>query len=78
MNKIAIDKNRCKGCMLCMPFCPKDLISMSQELNSCGYYFAVFNESANKCTACTFCAQMCPETGIEVYKNDKKNINEGK
>ncbi len=64
--------------MLCMPFCPKALISMSKELNSCGYYFAVFNESVNKCTACTLCAQMCPETGIEVYLNDKKNTNKGK
>ncbi|MDO8536200.1 MAG: 4Fe-4S dicluster domain-containing protein [Candidatus Omnitrophota bacterium] len=66
MPKIKIDKNRCKGCYLCIVNCPNSLIKIENELNAKGVKPAVF--SGGKCTGCAMCALICPEFIIEVYK----------
>ena len=65
---ITIDQERCKGCCLCIEYCPKDTISLSDKLNMKGYFVAVF-DSGKECTGCATCAVMCPEVAIEVYQN---------
>lgn len=62
---IEIDRERCKGCMLCVEFCPKKCISLSEELNLKGYFVAAFDAAA-ECTACGNCALVCPDVAIEV------------
>ena len=64
--RIHIDQERCKGCSLCIEFCPKQSIFLSETLNMKGYFVASFNEE-KECTACGTCAVMCPEVAIEVY-----------
>ncbi len=64
---IKIDKERCKGCQLCLITCPKKNIVLSEEFNEKGYHFAVFLDN-DGCTACTFCGRICPDMAIEVYK----------
>ena len=66
MPKIKINKDRCKGCYLCVVNCPNGLIKVSQALNVKGEKPAVF--SGGKCTGCAMCALICPEFIIEVYK----------
>ena len=66
MPKIKIDKNRCKGCYLCIVNCPNSLIKIEKELNVKGVKAAVF--AGGKCTGCAMCALICPEFIIEVYK----------
>ncbi|MFH1406827.1 MAG: 4Fe-4S dicluster domain-containing protein [Candidatus Omnitrophota bacterium] len=66
MPHIKIDQNKCKGCELCVVFCPKKLISVDKKLNVRGVYPAVFSGEA--CTGCCFCALICPDCAIEVYK----------
>lgn len=66
MPKIKIDRQRCKGCYLCVVNCPNGLIKISDELNIKGVKPASF--SGGKCTACTMCAVICPECIIEVYR----------
>ena len=69
---IRIDKERCKGCELCIEFCPKDSISMSEELNLKGYFVAAFvaaSDNGTECNGCGMCAVMCPEVAIEVEKS---------
>jgi len=66
MPRIKIDKNRCKGCYLCIVNCPNSLIKIEDELNAKGVKPAVF--SGGKCTGCGMCALICPEFIIEVYK----------
>ncbi len=70
MKKIKISADSCKGCGLCIKFCPKGLIKPSKSLNSRGVKPAVFKDSGDECTACMICAQVCPECCIEVYKQD--------
>ena len=62
---IEIDRERCKGCMLCMEFCPKKCISLSEELNLKGYFVAAFDATTD-CTACGNCVLVCPDVAIEI------------
>ena len=65
--KIDISREFCKGCEMCISFCPQKMISMSSELNGSGYSTAVFGKG-NECTGCAVCAVVCPEGAIEVYR----------
>jgi len=64
---ILIDGERCKGCSLCIDFCPKTSISLSDELNLKGYFVAAF-APGSACNGCGSCALMCPEAAIEVTR----------
>jgi 2-oxoglutarate ferredoxin oxidoreductase subunit delta len=64
---IEINSSLCKGCELCIYFCPKEVISLADKLNDAGYLPAkVSNEG--ECTGCATCALVCPEVAIEVYR----------
>jgi len=68
---ITIDEQRCKGCALCIEFCPKKVIVVSRKLNPGGYYPAEFVAADGKagCTGCAICGLVCPEVVIEVYRD---------
>ena len=70
---ITIDRELCKGCLLCVSVCPNHLIAVSDELNQMGYYPAEFRQIKNDkkriCTGCTTCAIICPDVAIEVYRD---------
>lgn len=68
MPKIEIDELRCKGCGLCTIACPKNLITLSEQINNYGYTPAVFQEDGIQCTGCALCAEMCPDVAIKVFK----------
>ena len=65
---IEIDQKVCKGCQLCIFFCPKASIAQSDKVNDSGYLAAVFNKNST-CTGCAICALVCPEVAIEVYRD---------
>lgn len=81
MSKIKIDKEKCKGCGLCIFYCPKEQIEISKELNEKGLQFAVFKDEG-ECTGCCICARMCPDAAIEVYRENtdhrEQNTERGK
>jgi 2-oxoglutarate ferredoxin oxidoreductase subunit delta len=64
---IEINQEVCKGCELCISFCPKKTIAASGKLNAAGYGPASF-DSVGECTGCAVCALVCPEVAIEVYR----------
>ena len=64
---IQIDRELCKGCQLCMEFCPKAVISLHTRVNAAGYIPAMPSNMA-ECTGCGVCAIVCPEVAIEVYR----------
>jgi len=70
--KIEIDRDRCKGCQMCIEVCPSNRIEMDNTLNKKGYYPARFKENPKEgekdCTGCAQCATVCPEVAIEVYR----------
>ena len=70
---IRIYTELCKGCYLCQSVCPLDLIVISEELNSKGYYPAKYSEDGAEaedrlCKGCALCAIVCPDVAIEVYR----------
>ncbi|MFO8009894.1 MAG: 4Fe-4S binding protein [Dehalococcoidia bacterium] len=64
---ITIDQELCKGCQICINFCPKGTISTSSTLNAAGYLPASFNDDGS-CTGCAICALVCPDVCIEVFR----------
>ncbi|MFH1867839.1 MAG: ferredoxin family protein [Candidatus Omnitrophota bacterium] len=67
MPKIKIDREKCKSCGLCIIYCPKDCIAISDKINKRGVKPVEPKKDA-KCTGCMSCAIMCPDCAIEVYK----------
>ena len=63
---IQIEQELCKGCDLCITFCPQGEICVSEKLNAAGYLPAMYGDN-QKCTGCAVCALVCPEVAIEVY-----------
>ncbi len=69
MSHIVIDKSRCKGCYLCINECPKNLLKISDSVNSLGVRLVEFDDPENVCLGCALCATRCPDIAItEVYK----------
>ena len=67
MAKIKINKNKCKGCMLCASVCPLGLIIRADKLNKRGVHCVEFKGNG-QCTGCSMCAIICPDVCIEVNK----------
>lgn len=67
MGKIKFDVHRCKGCGLCVMFCPQNNLRMSSELNEQGHPYAEEIPPGN-CNGCGLCFRMCPDAAIEVQR----------
>ena len=66
--RVQIDAERCKGCKLCVDFCPKDVIEMTTDrLNAKGITFAE-SVHPDQCIGCLACTLMCPDAAIELYR----------
>lgn len=64
---IEVDIEKCKGCEVCIPTCPTDVIALAKEVNGKGYHYA-YMEKPYECTGCTNCAVVCPDGVITVYR----------
>ena len=67
MPKINIDREKCKGCLLCARFCPKGALKQDKKLNKRGARPVKFDENI-ECAGCLMCAIICPDCCIEVFK----------
>jgi len=68
--KPIIEKDRCKGCELCVNACPEDVLAMSSEINAKGY-FVPSVEHPDDCTGCRYCLLVCPDTAIQIENKGK-------
>jgi len=65
---VKIDEERCKGCGLCVAFCPKHALALDEGcINSSGYHPAALLLDED-CTGCAVCALMCPDVAITVFR----------
>lgn len=62
--KIEVDEDYCKGCNLCIEFCPRDALKPAEELNKKGIHPPVQVEG--RCNACRLCELICPDFAITV------------
>lgn len=65
MKKIHFKTHRCKGCGLCVLFCPQNNLRMSEDLNDQGHSYPE-EIDPDRCTGCGLCFRMCPDVAIEV------------
>lgn len=68
MAKVILNKEKCKGCYLCLDVCPKHSLVISKELNSKGFQPVVFKDGG-ECAGCCMCARMCPDCCIIIEKD---------
>jgi 2-oxoglutarate ferredoxin oxidoreductase subunit delta len=64
--KVVIDRELCKGCLLCIRVCPAKVLEKDASLNSSGSYPS-FPAHPEKCVACGNCYEVCPDVCIEVF-----------
>ena len=70
--QVIIDKEKCKGCELCVSVCPvKILFINKEEINLKGYYTSAVSDQS-KCIACGNCGVMCPDGAITVNLIEKE------
>ncbi len=67
MPVVRIEGELCKGCELCIPFCPYGSLVMSRQLNELGLPMVSFKEGS-QCSGCRHCVIMCPEAAIEIFQ----------
>ncbi len=70
MNKVWIDGEYCKGCLICVDICPTKAIIPSKEINAKGYIIPVENDMG-RCKACGMCELMCPDFAIAIEEEDE-------
>ncbi|SDO63143.1 4Fe-4S dicluster domain-containing protein [Desulforhopalus singaporensis] len=67
LRELAINRDWCKGCGICVSFCPKKVL----ELDSKDKAVAVRPED---CICCKLCELRCPDLAIEVLiEQDKED-----
>jgi 2-oxoglutarate ferredoxin oxidoreductase subunit delta len=57
---IEINDAWCKGCAICVEFCPKDVLRMTSADK-------VEVQNLEACTKCLRCEQLCPDFAIVVH-----------
>jgi 2-oxoglutarate ferredoxin oxidoreductase subunit delta len=60
---IEIDDDLCKGCEICIAFCPLKVFENSEKLNRKGYYVPIVAKE-DECVGCRLCELLCPEFAI--------------
>ena len=59
------DETRCKGCGICIEFCPKNCLGFSDSFNEKGWRVSKMHRMKD-CIKCLMCQRMCPDFAIFV------------
>jgi 2-oxoglutarate ferredoxin oxidoreductase subunit delta len=60
---IVVDARFCKGCGVCIQFCPQHALKLTEEVNSRGF-FTPYLVDVSECTECRQCEYLCPDFAI--------------
>ena len=61
---LKINPSWCKGCGICVAFCPKDALEMADGKARL--------KDINECNLCTLCELRCPDYAIYIVKPERK------
>jgi len=64
---VLIFQNWCKGCMICVEFCPEDVLEYDSETGK------VYVARPENCTQCGRCELRCPDFAITRVKRENGN-----
>jgi 2-oxoglutarate ferredoxin oxidoreductase subunit delta len=59
---ITLDTDRCKGCGLCVAFCPENILNLDEKHHNVKGYHPVYISDSSACKGCCDCAQICPDS----------------
>ena len=59
---VHIRVERCKGCELCIDYCPTRVLALSADFNVNGYHYPTV--VSDTCIMCQACFTICPEFAI--------------
>lgn len=76
MATIHIDSKLCKGCGICVEFCPMKVFRLKEDLSESGIHLAVAAEE-EKCTVCRLCELYCPDFAVAVVERGKPSSRKG-
>ena len=63
--QVFVIPERCKGCELCVRFCPREVLQVSEQTNEKGYHLPdIIPGKEDGCVHCQFCTLVCPEFAI--------------
>lgn len=62
---LTFDEQYCKGCELCVHFCPKKILTITERFNQAGYPIAKCIDDTS-CIGCMMCVKMCPDSVIGI------------
>jgi 2-oxoglutarate ferredoxin oxidoreductase subunit delta len=60
---LVILQEQCKACSLCVEFCPKHVLCLTEKYNRKGYH-PVTACDIDACVNCEFCELICPDMAI--------------
>ena len=63
--KIRVLAEYCKGCGLCVPVCPKEILFLPEAVDRRGVHVVAVREDI-ECTGCLNCTTICPDAALEV------------
>ncbi|MEA5050957.1 MAG: 4Fe-4S binding protein [Oscillospiraceae bacterium] len=69
--KVTINEARCKGCGLCVDFCPKKVLALDTAKHNEKGYHPAHAANPQDCIGCAMCATMCPDCAITVEREAK-------
>ena len=81
VSRVRINEDRCKGCDLCIEYCPTEVFEKSKTPNQKGYFLPVVAHP-ERCTdlkthkllnrnVCRFCAKICPSQAVEFIEEEE-------
>ncbi len=65
--EVAILTRFCKGCGLCVEFCPEGKLYIEQKPDMRGIQAAAVRADVD-CTGCLQCATICPDAAIQIVR----------
>jgi 2-oxoglutarate ferredoxin oxidoreductase subunit delta len=78
VTEIRIDRERCKGCGLCLSVCPKGLLEAEEGRNARGHRpVRAVEGAAARCVRCGRCYRVCPDVAIEIVADDASDAPAG-
>lgn len=58
----------CKGCALCVEYCPAGVLVISEKPNQLGIQQATVR-AGKRCKGCQKCVLICPDAAIEIVRH---------